>query len=253
MARKRIIDPEFWLDEDIALCNFASRLFYIGTWNFSDDYGVIEDSVPKLKAQIFPYDDIDVKPLREKMLALKKLVPFEAQGKRWLYVRNFLKYQRVDKPSKNRNPEPPQSVFSESSASTPLPLNDEVKLREVKLSKVKRREAAASPEELKSLFTRNPLWETISKEFPDRNYDLQFALMCDWWLQNKKHLPKQISAWSNWLVKSKPDEKLLGKRMAEIAAAKNSEMIEIALQTPKVSNETLATLRDQMKKIGRKI
>lgn len=159
MPRKRVIDPEFWLDEQIALCSYEARLFYIGTWNFSDDYGVIEDSISKLKAQIFPYDPIDVTPLRAKLVEIGKLVEFKAEGKNWLYLKNFKKWQKVDKPSDKRNPSPPSSVVvGEESES-----GNGVVLSEVKLSKEKLREVNPQDLELAKLLhhlitTKNPAW-----------------------------------------------------------------------------------------------
>ena len=57
MARKRMIDPEFWSDEEIATLSFPARLFYIGLWNFADDEGKGKGHSKLLKAQIFPYDE----------------------------------------------------------------------------------------------------------------------------------------------------------------------------------------------------
>ncbi len=137
-----MVDPEFWLDEEITSLDYEYRLFYIGTWNFSDDYGVVENSAKKLKAQIFPYDDVDCDKILDKLIKIKKLIPFDADGKKWLFIKKFLKYQRVDKPSRNRNPQAPKELLGEDYPTTPEPLNDEVKLREVKLSKDKRRESS---------------------------------------------------------------------------------------------------------------
>ncbi len=134
MARKRMVDPEFWLDEDITSLSFECRLFYIGTWNFADDYGVIENSAKKIKAQVFPYDDVDAQKIIDKLVKLGKLVPFEAEGKSWLYIKRFLKYQRVDRPSVNRNPQAPLDVLGDDSSST----QDEVSISKEKLSEVKR-------------------------------------------------------------------------------------------------------------------
>ena len=137
MARKRMVDPEFWLDEDTAILPDAYQLFYIGSWNFSDDFGVIEDSAVKMKAQIFPYREIDVSPIIKKLKELGKYLPFEVNGKKYLLIKNFLKYQRVDKPSKFRNPPPPASLIVEDSGSTQGGLPSEEKRREVKLREEK--------------------------------------------------------------------------------------------------------------------
>lgn len=133
MARKRIIDPDFWLDDTLANLSLPARMFYIGTWNFSDDYGVIENNPVKLKAQIFPYDDIKIEPLVKELVTTHRLLPFQAEDKQWFYIKNFLKWQKVEKPSQKRNP---VYTVGEDSPTTPQPVGSEVKLREVKLREV---------------------------------------------------------------------------------------------------------------------
>ncbi len=163
MARKRMIDPEFWLDEDITSLDFEYRLFYIGTWNFADDYGVLENSPKKLKAQVFPYDDVDCEKMLKKLIDLKRLIPFEKQGKNWLYIGKFLKYQRVDKPSKNRNPEAPKDIVGEDSLSTQELLGDEVKRSKENISK----ENIELP-----IWLNKKAWEAWVQDRKDRNKKL---------------------------------------------------------------------------------
>lgn len=248
MPRQRIINPDFWLDEQIAVCGFEVRLFYIGLWNFSDDYGVIEDSVMKMKAQVFPYDTVDVAPFRSKLVELGKLIPFEADGKKWFYIKNFLKYQRVEKPSKYRNPEPPIGVVGEHSTTPHQPLTSEEKRREVKRSEKKRREVA-SPDELWNQFLGNKLFEQITKEYPYRNYQFQFGLMCDWWMKNKKKLPQNISAFSNWLRNTREDDKEKAEKLRELAredaAKKQAERDAIERASP----EKLKEFQDRRNKL----
>lgn len=110
MPRKRMIDPEFWLDEELAELSMEARLFYIGTWNFADDYGVIEYRTKKLKAQIFPYDDVDVERCIKELVKIGKLVPFSTNGRKYLYIKNFTKWQMINRPSKRRFAEPPQEI-----------------------------------------------------------------------------------------------------------------------------------------------
>jgi len=106
MARQRIINPEFWLDYEIAsIENPNACLFYIGTWNFCDDYGVIENNALKLKAQIFPYREVNVAELIDIFVKNGKFILFESGGKSWIFVKNFLKFQKIRKPSQFRNPE----------------------------------------------------------------------------------------------------------------------------------------------------
>lgn len=129
MPRQRAINPEFWVDDTLSNISLNARLFYIGTWNFSDDYGVIEFSLPKLKVQIFPYDDVKIQPLVEELVIAHRLIEFEAENKKWLYIKNFLKWQKVEKPSKKRNP---VYLLPDSSPTIPLPVVSEVKRSKVK-------------------------------------------------------------------------------------------------------------------------
>jgi hypothetical protein len=59
MARIRTIKPDFWTDEALADCSPTARLLFIATWSFADDHGNLERSARQLKAQAFPYDNID--------------------------------------------------------------------------------------------------------------------------------------------------------------------------------------------------
>lgn len=111
MARIRTIKPEFWTDSKTGnLSDRATKLF-LGLLNFSDDYGVSRLDLLEMKARIFPY--LSGSPLGElgealfgELLPAGLLMVFTMQGeepeegKAYLWVRNFLKHQRVDNPSK---------------------------------------------------------------------------------------------------------------------------------------------------------
>jgi hypothetical protein len=113
MARKRIIDPEFWSDEEIGQWSYAARLFYIGLWNFADDSGRFKAHNDLLKAQIFPYEKkIDIDKLKKELN--HKIQWYEVEGLQYGYIRNFLKHQRIDRPTDSKLPEPPP--FNEPSA-----------------------------------------------------------------------------------------------------------------------------------------
>lgn len=57
-------------------------------------------------------------------------------------------------------------------------------------------------ESLEKLKTHR-LYDIITKRFPNRDYPLEFELMVDWYLTNKKRRPKKITAWSKWLSNAK--------------------------------------------------
>lgn len=104
MARIRTIKPEFWTDERIGELSVTARLLFIATWNVADDHGGLDRSAKQLKAQAFPYDNIDCEPLIQELLQAGRLVEYEAGGKKYLHIKGFRTHQKVEKPSKNRVP-----------------------------------------------------------------------------------------------------------------------------------------------------
>ena len=122
MARKRIIDPEFWSDEEIGQWSFAARLFYIGLWNFADDAGRFKAHNDLLKAQIFPYEKkIDIDKLKKELNL--KIEWYEVERLQYGFIRNFLKHQRIDKPTASKLPIPPPFVDDSPNTQGVLPPN----------------------------------------------------------------------------------------------------------------------------------
>lgn len=139
MARKRMIDPEYWSDEQIGRWSFPARLFYIGLWNFADDEGRFKANNALLKAQIFPYDDKKVNIQKLKQELGNKIQWYVVDGLQYGFIRNFLKYQKIDKPSESKLPKPPEN-FDEQSGNNQemvVPNRREEKLREENISKDK--------------------------------------------------------------------------------------------------------------------
>jgi hypothetical protein len=84
--------------------------------NFSDDYGVIEFDPPELKARIYPYAKEDhnsvIVPQLFGELLPKRIVSLfgyspddDTPFKPFLFIRNFSKHQKVEKPGKPLIPE----------------------------------------------------------------------------------------------------------------------------------------------------
>jgi hypothetical protein len=63
MARIRSLKPDFFKDEDLAVLPFEARLLFEGLWCYADKEGRLEDRPKYLKAEIFPYDKIDIEKL----------------------------------------------------------------------------------------------------------------------------------------------------------------------------------------------
>ena len=108
MARIRTIKPEFWEDEKIGKLPIPCRLFFIGCWNFADDFGVIKNNPVLLKSQIFPYDEnLRVSEIRKWIDALvdaRMLIPIILDGEEnrpaeesYYLIRTFRSHQVLDK------------------------------------------------------------------------------------------------------------------------------------------------------------
>ena len=99
MPRKRIIDPEFWLDNEISKLTYKNRLLYIGLWTLADDFGILENDLNKIRASVFPYSNCKIDKEMAELIRLKKLEEYEVEGKKYFWVKNFLKYQWFSHPS----------------------------------------------------------------------------------------------------------------------------------------------------------
>lgn len=117
MPRSRMIKPEFWDDEKLASISRDARLTFIGMWTHSDDYGVVKGNPTWLKNKIYPYEEIRLSDFQKWLTELENLLcilPFETEGEKYFYIRTFIKHQTINRPSQQRNPEPPSNLLEDS-------------------------------------------------------------------------------------------------------------------------------------------
>jgi hypothetical protein len=122
-----MIKPEFLDDEKLASISRDARLTFIGMWIHSDDYGVVKGNPTWLKNKIYPYEEIRLSDFQKWLTELEKLLcilPFETEGEKYFYIRTFTEHQTINRPSQQRNPEPPSNLL-EDSLSTHGVLTDE--------------------------------------------------------------------------------------------------------------------------------
>jgi hypothetical protein len=113
VSRIRTIKPDFWTDEKLAECSIAARLLFIGMWNFADDCGNLGRSSKKLKMQVFPADAIDCEQLVIELITHGMLTEYSVSGEKFLQIKNFLKHQLINRPSKSNIP-PPKPEHSDN-------------------------------------------------------------------------------------------------------------------------------------------
>lgn len=105
MARNRLLNPDFWFDEEVCSISFEARLLYMGLWGICDDNYATFPNKPKwVKSQIFPYDNVDTTILLRELSDIKKIIPFTENGEEYFWIKNFFKHQYVQHPSRPKYP-----------------------------------------------------------------------------------------------------------------------------------------------------
>lgn len=93
MARIRSLKPSFFKSEDLAALSFAHRLCYEGLWCWADRDGRLEDRPRRLKAEIFPYDDLDMDALLAGLAKSGFITRYEVNGRRYIAIPTFAEHQ----------------------------------------------------------------------------------------------------------------------------------------------------------------
>src|SRR4051812_9042549 len=96
MGRIRTIKPDTFKDEDLAEQPFDVRLLFIGLWTQADVAGRMEDRPKRLKVEIFPYDNVDIDELLNKLSQAGFILRYSIDEKKYIQVVNFTKHQRIN-------------------------------------------------------------------------------------------------------------------------------------------------------------
>ncbi len=94
MARSRMLNPDFFRDEELAELDYVHRLLFAGLWGLADREGRLENRPKRIKADLFPYDpDVDVV---DGLLRLNGhfITLYEVEGRNYIHINNFLKHQK---------------------------------------------------------------------------------------------------------------------------------------------------------------
>lgn len=101
MARIRSVKPEFWTSEQVMDVSRDARILFIGMWNFCDDAGIHSANEKRLKAEVFPADDLtsaDVRRMVDELLRVGLLDEYEVGGQRFWIVTGW-HHQKIDQPT----------------------------------------------------------------------------------------------------------------------------------------------------------
>lgn len=98
--RARNIKPGFYENEKLVECSVYARLMFPGLWMMADRAGRLEDRPKRIKALLFPYEEIDCDPLLVELWKMGFIVRYEIGGERFIQVLNFAKHQNPHKNEK---------------------------------------------------------------------------------------------------------------------------------------------------------
>jgi len=127
MPRIRYLKPDFFKDEDLALYPFETRLCYQGLWVLADKAGRLEDRPPRLKAEIFPYDNVDIEVCLQHLSECKNgsgkpfIHRYSTDEQRFIQIINWHKHQKPHHTEKESIiPEPPEFPLFEKKQKSKL-------------------------------------------------------------------------------------------------------------------------------------
>ena len=92
--RARDIKPGFYKNEELAECGPWARLLYPGLWMLADREGRLECRYKRIKAEVFPFDNVDVPALVDELEAQGLVKRYEVGGLLYLFIPKFLLHQR---------------------------------------------------------------------------------------------------------------------------------------------------------------
>lgn len=93
MSRARNLKPGFFKNDLLAELPFEYRLLFQGLWCEADREGRLEDRPKRIKAEVFPYDDVDVEAGLNALASAGFIERYESNNSKYIQVVAFSKHQ----------------------------------------------------------------------------------------------------------------------------------------------------------------
>lgn len=91
--RTRNLKPGFFKNELLAECSPHARILFAGLWCMADREGRIENRHIRIRAEIFPFEQVDVRARLEELEECEFVRLYEVEGQKLISVVNFQKHQ----------------------------------------------------------------------------------------------------------------------------------------------------------------
>lgn len=102
--RTRDLKPAFFRNPVLGRLPYQTRLLFAGLWCMADKRGRLVDEPALIKADVFPYDNINVGKLLTQLETCGFIKRYEALGIHCIWITKFDKHQ-------NPHPKEPESVL----------------------------------------------------------------------------------------------------------------------------------------------
>ena len=109
MARVRMINPEFFLHEDLASCSPHARLLFVALWTQADRLGRLRWLPLRIAGEAFPHEPkIKIDQLAAELEGADVLRLFSSGDRLFAYLPGFARWQRPHRnEAESRIPDPP--------------------------------------------------------------------------------------------------------------------------------------------------
>lgn len=91
--RIRALKPGFFKNEELCEMSAMHRLAFAGLWCCADREGRLEDRPKRLKAEIFPYDDVDMPAMLADLAASRFIVRYVVDGQALIWIPTWDEHQ----------------------------------------------------------------------------------------------------------------------------------------------------------------
>jgi len=93
MARARLIKPGFFSNEDLCDLPAFARLLFAGLWTIADKKGRLDDRPKRIKAELFPYDNVKVPALLDALESKGFIQRYRIEDAHFIQIVNWDKHQ----------------------------------------------------------------------------------------------------------------------------------------------------------------
>lgn len=107
--RSRNIKPSFFKNEELADIPYEARLLFIGLWCMADREGRLENRPKRMKAELFPYDHINIEKMLDVITCHGLTLHYTKNGNQYIQIINFTKHQHPH-PHESKSEIPPMSL-----------------------------------------------------------------------------------------------------------------------------------------------